>query len=100
MRGMSNMESDYIVACGVVWRKTLDPVAGSELIQGLQSEDHGIRLLAQTILAESGEASMSLLETAVSSGSVNPDFAGPCMAAILRSQNRIGDWVTCERTQN
>lgn len=53
------MEADYIVACGVVWRKTLDPVAGTELVEGLQSEDHEIRFLAQTILTESGEASMS-----------------------------------------
>ena len=94
------MESAYIVACGVVWRKTLDPVAGSELVQGLQSEDQDIRFLAQNILAESGEASMSLLEDAVSSGLVTPEFAGPCMATILCSQNRIGDWVTCERNQN
>ena len=94
------MESDYIVACGVVWGKTFDPVAGSELIQGLQSEDQGIRFLAQTILAESGAASMSLLETAVSSGLLNPEFAGPCMATILCSQSRIGDWVRCERNQN
>ena len=94
------MESDYIVACGVVWRKTLDPVAGSELVQGLQSEDHEIRLLAQAILAESGEASMSLLEAAVSNGLVNPEFAGPCMAAILRSQNRTGNWISCERSRN
>lgn len=93
-------EADYIVACGVVWRKTLDPVAGTELVEGLQSEDHEIRLLAQRILAESGDASMILLETAISDGLVNPEFAGPCMAAILRSQTRIGNWVTCERTQN
>lgn len=94
------MEADYIVACGVVWRKTLDPVAGTELVESLQSEDQEIRLLAQTILAESGAASMSLLESAVSNGLVNPEFAGPCMAAILRSQNRIGNWVMCERTEN
>lgn len=48
------MQADYIVACGVVWRKTLDPVAGSELVEGLQSEDREIRFLAQAILAESG----------------------------------------------
>lgn len=94
------MQADYIVACGVVWRKTLDPVAGSELVESLQSEDQEIRFLAQTILAESGKASMSLLETAVANGVVSPEFAGPCMAAILRSQYRIGDWITCERTQN
>ncbi len=94
------MELDYIAACGVVWRKTLDPVAGSELIQGLKSEDEEIRFLAQVILAESGEASMGLLESAVSSGSVNPESAGPCMVSIMRLHNRIGGWATCERDQN
>lgn len=94
------MEADYIVACGVVWRKTLDPVAGSELVEGLQSEDQEIRLLAQAILAETGEASMSLLESAVASGLLRPEFGGLCMATILRSQNRTQDWVTFERTRN
>lgn len=94
------MEADYIVACGVIWRKTQDPVAGSELVEGLQSEDQEIRLLAQTILAESGEGSMSLLESAVANGVVSPEFAGPCMAAILRNQNRAGDWAPCERALN
>jgi hypothetical protein len=80
--------------------KTADPVAGAELVDGLQSEDQEVRLLAQTLLAESGEASMSLLETAVSTGAVNPDFAGPCMATILRVQKQIGDWAGIERTVN
>ena len=94
------MKADYIVACGVAWRKTADPVAGWELVEGLQSEDQEVSLLAQTLLAESGEASMSLLESAVVTGAINPERAGPCMAAILRSQNRLEDWVTCERTLN
>ena len=94
------MRADYIVACGIAWRKTADPVAGWELVEGLQSEDQEVSLLAQTLLAESGEASMSLLENAVATGAINPERAGPCMAAILRSQNRIEDWITCERTLN
>ena len=94
------MEPDYIVACGIVWRKTADPVAGSELVEGLQSEDREIRSLAQRVLAESGEASMSLLESALAAGLVTPESAGPCLAVILRSQNGIGDWGTCDRTRN
>jgi len=94
------MEADYLVACGVVWRKTADPVAGWELVEGLQADDQEIRLLAPTILADSGGASMTLLESAVANGVLTPEFAGPYMAAILRSQNRLGDWVTCERRQN
>ena len=94
------MDADYLVACGFVWRKTLDPVAGWELVEGLESEDQEVRLLAQSLLAESGEASMNLLESAVAAGAINPESAGPCMAAILRSKNRIGDWINCERTLN
>ncbi len=94
------MEAEYIVACWLVWRKTLDPVVGAELVEALQSEDPEIRFLAQTMLAQSGAASMSLLETALATGIVNPEVASPCVAAILRSQNRIGEWSTCERTEN
>jgi hypothetical protein len=94
------MRADYIVACGIAWRKMADPVAGSELLEALQSEDEEASLLAHAVLAESGAASMSLLETAVAAGVVSTDRAGPCMAAILRSQNGIEDWVTCQRTLN
>lgn len=94
------MEVDRIVACGIAWRKRADPLAGLELVEGLQSADRDVRLLAQTLLAESGEASMSLLESAVTSGLVTPDLAGPPMATILRSQKRIEDWAGCERALN
>ena len=82
--------------------KTADPVAGAELVDGLQSEDQEVRLLAQTLLAESGEASMSLLESAVSTGALNPELAGPCMAEILRTRKlTINDWTgNCERSVN
>jgi hypothetical protein len=94
-----DMKADYIVACGIAWRNMADPVAGSELLEALQSEDQEASLLAHALLAESGETSMSLLESAVATGVVSPERAGPCMAAILRSQIGIEDWVTCERTQ-
>ncbi len=88
------MEADYIIACGIVWRKTADLEAGWELLVGLQSEDKEIRFLAQTVLAESGEAAMDLVETALAGGILTPERAGSCMEAILRSQNCIEDWVT------
>ena len=94
------MEADYVVACGIIWRKTADPVAGWELVEALGSDDQEIRLLAQSILTECGEASMNLLESAVATGMVKPDFAGPCMTAILRSQNRMEGWDTNERILN
>lgn len=78
------MNADYMLACGVVWRKTADPEAGRELVEGLESRDPALRVLAQALLVESGEISMGLLEEALATGAVNFDRAGPCMAEILR----------------
>ena len=80
------MNADYVLACGVVWRKTADPEAGWDLVDGLKSRDPEVRLLAQTFLVESGESSIGLLESALAVGIVDPDVAGPCMAEILRSR--------------
>jgi hypothetical protein len=33
------MDVDYMLACGLAWRRTADPVAGWELIEGLESND-------------------------------------------------------------
>ncbi len=81
------MEAVYMLACGVVWRKTADPEAGWDLVDGLNSSDPEVRLLAQTFLVESGETSMGLLESALALGIVDPDVAGPCMAEIFRSRH-------------
>jgi hypothetical protein len=66
------MEMNYMVACGIVWRKTSDPEAGWELIEALESPDPGVRLLAQNLLVENGEDSMVLLEGAVERGITSP----------------------------
>jgi|SRR5665811_237384 hypothetical protein len=78
------MNTDYMLACGVVWRRTGDPEAGWDLVDGLKSRDPEVRVLARTLLVESGESSMGLLESALAVGIVEPDVAGPCMAEILR----------------
>ena len=78
------MNADYMLACGVVWRKSADPEAGWELLEGLESRDPALRVLAHTLLVESGDNSIGLLESALAAGVVNPDVAGPCMAEILR----------------
>ena len=78
------MNADYMLACGVVWRRTGDPEAGWDLVDGLKSRDPEVRVLARTLLAESGESSMGLLESALAVGIVDPDVAGPCMDEILR----------------
>ena len=78
------MNADYMLACGVVWRKTADPEAGWDLVDGLKSMDPAVRLLAETLLVASGERSMGLLESALAAGIVDPDIAGPCMVEILR----------------
>src|SRR5579864_7397517 len=78
------MNTDYVLACGVVWRRTADPEAGWDLVDGLKSRDPEVRVLAQTLLVESGENSMGLLESALAMGVIDTDVAGPCMAEILR----------------
>jgi hypothetical protein len=93
------MEVDYILACGIVWRRTSDPVAGWELIEGLESKDPCIQEIAKTILVECGEPSMKLLESAVATGIVSPDSAGPCMAAILGAHCQ-DDLVACGQSVN
>jgi hypothetical protein len=79
------MDANYMLACGIVWRKTAYPEAGWELVEALESTDPRLRLLAQSLLVENGEDSMDLLEGAVASGIVSPQVAGPCMAEILRT---------------
>lgn len=78
------MDPVYMLACGIVWRKTADPEAGWELVEALDSTDPCMRLLAQSLLVENGEHSMDLLESAVAGGLISPEAAGPCMAEILR----------------
>jgi hypothetical protein len=79
------MDANYLLACGIVWRKDADPEAGWELVEALESRDPRLRLLAQALLVDNGEDSMRLLENAVAAGVVSPQVAGPCMAEILRS---------------
>jgi hypothetical protein len=78
------MDPVYMLACGIVWRKTADPEAGWELVEGLESSDPCLRLLAHSLLVETGEQSMDLLENAVATGRASPQVVGPCMAEILR----------------
>jgi hypothetical protein len=100
------VDSVYLLACGIVWRKTADPDAGWELVEGLESSDPCLRSLARSLLVENGEQSMDLLESAVATGKVSPQVAGPLMAEILRSgearpiggkavQQHLGDMWVC-----
>jgi hypothetical protein len=99
------MDANYMLACGLVWRKTANPEAGWELIEALESPDPRLRVLAQSLLIENGEDSMDLLEGAVARGIISPEVAGPCMAEILRSgqarqaggQTIKQDWVDVSR---
>ena len=93
------MEVDYMLVCGVIWQETGDPVAGWELISGLNSRDLCVRLIAKEILVESGNPSMNLLESAFALGSVTPDSAGACMAELLRAQSRK-EWTNWEPPSN
>lgn len=88
------MRVDYLLACGMVWRRTADPVAGWQLIEGLESKDPCIQEIAKTLLVDCGEPSMRLLESAVAVGIVRPESAAPCMAEILGAR-RQDDSVAC-----
>ena len=80
------MNSDYVLACGIVWRKTQDPDAGWQLIEALQSVDPKERVVARAVLVDAGEGAFSLLEEALGTGVVSPEAAGACIAEILRAQ--------------
>jgi hypothetical protein len=79
------MDANYMLTCGIVWRQTADPESGWELVEALESPDPALRLLAQSLLLENREDSLCLLESAVATGIICPEVAGPCMAEILRT---------------
>lgn len=81
-----NMES--LLACGVLFRSTADPEAGWKLVEGLESPDPCLRILAEKLLVEGGPASLSILEDGLSAGIVSTDTAGPCIAEILRAHRQ------------
>lgn len=91
------MNPDYMLACGIVWGKTADPEAGLDLVEGLESGDPKLRLLAQMLLVESGEDSMGLLQSALATGALSPEVAGPCIAEILRIRF-ASHWTTKDWT--
>jgi hypothetical protein len=80
------MNPDYILACGIVWRKTADSEAGLELLEALDSPDLGVRAMARVLLIDGKEDSMRLLENGLASGVVSPETAGECMVEILRNR--------------
>lgn len=93
------MDVNYMLACGIIWRRTADPVAGWELIEALESQDPYARQIAQMILVECGEPSIELLESAIATGTVNLDSAGVCIAEIVRARTKE-HWNTFGRAFN
>ena len=91
------MNTETLLACGVVFRSTADPEAGWTLVEGLESPDPVLRMLAQTFLVEGGASSMSILETALSAGVVGTETAAPCIAELLRAQQPQSSGVAPER---
>ncbi len=84
MIGGDPMNVDYLFACGAEWQQTGDPEAGGTLVEGLRSEDPGVKLVAETMLVESGARSMRLLEAALENGTIELDEAGDCILEILQ----------------
>lgn len=58
------MNTETLLACGVLFRSTADPEAGCKLLEGLESRDPALRIMAKTFLVEGGSASLSILEEA------------------------------------
>jgi hypothetical protein len=79
------MDPDYMLACGIVWSKTADPYAGSELVEGLASPDPELRQFAWKMLLHRRDKAMAILEGAVGTGVLTPEVAGPCIVELLRA---------------
>lgn len=77
------MNTETLLACGVLFRSTADPEAGCKLLEGLESRDPALRIMAKTFLVEGGSASLRILEEGLSAGIVGADTAAPCIAEIL-----------------
>lgn len=78
------MNVDYLFACGTEWQQNGDTKAGVKLVEGLRSEDPGVKLVAETMLVGSGTRSMQLLEDALENGTIELDEAGDCILEILQ----------------
>ncbi len=79
------MDVNYMLACGIAWRKTADQDAGWELVEALESPDPEVRQFAQYMLLERRDQAMELLEDAITLGVVTPETAGPCMVELIRA---------------
>jgi hypothetical protein len=79
------MDAQYMLACGIVWRKSADPDAGWELVEALTSPDPELRQFARDMLVQRRDNAMALLEDAVGAGILTPEVAGPCMMELLRA---------------
>ncbi len=79
------MDANYMLACGIVWRKTADREAGWELVEALGSPDPEVRQFAQYTLLERRDQAMELLEDAITVGVLTPETAGPCMVELIRA---------------
>lgn len=79
------MDANYMLACGIVWRKTADPDAAWELVEAMASPDPELRQFARDMLIQRRDSAMALLEDAVGAGVLTPEVAGPCMVELLRA---------------
>jgi hypothetical protein len=95
MTEVPTIDLESLLACGVVFRSTADPEAGWKLLEGLESPDPTLRMLAQTFLVEGGSASMRILEGALSAGVLSSGTAAPCIAEILQGHSHE-KWIPSE----
>ena len=79
------MDFKYMLACGIVWSKTADPDAGWELVEALASPDPELRRFAWKMLLHRRDKAMAILDSAVGTGVLTPEVAGPCIVELLRA---------------
>ena len=91
------MDTNYMLACGIVWHKTGDPDAGWELVEALNSPDHRLRQFARGMLVQRRDSAITLLEDAIATGILTPEVAGPCMVELLKASRPGASTVTMSK---
>jgi hypothetical protein len=72
------MDANYLVLCGMVWAEFGEEDAGLELIRALASSDHGVRVLARTMLERASGGSKELIGQALAEDEISASMASLC----------------------
>lgn len=73
----------YLIACSYVWDRGGDIEAGWELVRNLAEPQPLLQTIAEVGLIKAGVRSIPLLESALASGELHFEDAGPCLQKLL-----------------